>query len=387
MDKVREILRLKEQSGLGQRAIARALNVSRPVVKHYLDRLASAGIDYVAIRAMGDDALLEIVEGSDRSSPERYPVVHQKFADFTQELKRPGVTLLRLWQEYRDQHPTGYGYSQFCYHFQVWRSSCELTMHIDYKAGEKMFVDFTGNKLSIIGEQTREIREVEVFIAVLAASQLTYVEATASQRKHDWIKANQNALYYFGGVPKAIVPDCLKSAVTQPDNYEPDINPEFADFARHVQTAILPARPHHAKDKALVEGAVKIVYSWIFAALRNHLFSSLKELNLAIGEELEKYNAKPMQKLKRSRRQLFEQIEMAALAPLPGERYIIRNFKRLKAQFNYHIYLSDDKHHYSVPHRYRGPARRGCLQRFAGRDFSRQSAYRAPQKILPPQWL
>lgn len=353
MDKVREILRLKEQSDLGQRAIARALNISRPVVKHYLDRLSSAGIDYAAIRTMNDDALLEIVEGNDRSSPERYQVMYQKFAYFAKELKRTGVTLLRLWQEYRDEHPTGYGYSQFCYHFQMWRSSCELTMHLDYKAGEKAFVDFTGDKLSILDEQTRKISEVEVFVAVLAASQLTYVEATASQRKHDWIKANQNALYYFGGVPKAIVPDCLKSAVTQPDKYEPDINPEYADFARHFQTAILPARPHHPKDKPLVEGAVRIVYSWIFAALRNHLFYSLEELNVGIAKELERYNAKTMQKLKLSRRQFFEQTEMAALARLPAERYILKNFKRLKAQFNYHIYLSDDKHHYSVPHRYR----------------------------------
>jgi transposase len=354
MDKVREILRCYEQNGMRQRAIARALNVARPVVKHYLDRLSSAGIDYAAIRAMTDDALVEVVEGNDRSSPERYQVMCQKFAYFAKELKRTGVTLLRLWQEYRDEHPDGYGYSQFCYHFQMWRSTCELTMHLDHKAGDKVFVDFTGDKLSIIDRQTGESREAEVFVAVLAASQLTYVEATATQRKHDWIRANQNALYHFGGVPKAIVPDCLKSAVTHPDKYEPDINPEYADFARHFQTVILPARPNHPKDKPLVEGAVRIVYAWIFAALRNQIFYSLEELNAGIATQLEKYNAKPMQKLKLSRQQLFEQTEKAVLTPLPAERYILRSFKRLKAQLNYHIYLSNDRHNYSVPYRYRG---------------------------------
>jgi transposase len=354
MEKVREILRLKEQCDFTQRAIARTVNVSRPVVKHYLERLAAAGVDYAAIQAMNDDVLIGILEGDKESNSERYQVLHQKFAEFAKELKSPGVTLLRLWQEYREQHPQGYGYSQFCYYFQLWRSSSELTMHIDHKAGDKMFADFTGKKLHVVDRQTGELQEVEVFVAMLGASQLTYVEAVASQQKHDWLRANHNALQYFGGVPKAIVPDCLKTAVQQADKYEPEIHPEYADFARHYHTTILPTRPYHPKDKALVEGAVKIVYSWIFAAIRNRVFHHLEELNRAIFEELEKYNAKPMQKIKLSRRQLFDQIEKPVLAPLPVERYVQRSFKRLKAQFNYHIYLSEDLHYYSVPYRYRG---------------------------------
>jgi transposase len=354
MDKVREILRLKQQCALGQRAIARALNISRPVVKQYLERLESAGLDYAAIKAMDDDILLKILEGEDQSNSERYQALRGKFSEFVKELKQPGVTLLRLWQEYREQHPDGYSYSQFCYHFQLWRSSSELTMHIDHKAGDKMFVDFTGKKLQIVNKQTGELKDVEVFVAILGASQLTYVEAVATQQKHDWIRANQNAFHYFGGVPKAVVPDCLKSAVKKANKYEPDINPEYADFARHYQITILPARPNHPKDKALVEGAVKIVYAWIFAPLRKRRFHSLEELNVAISEELEKYNTKPMQKLGLSRMQLFDQIESAALLPLPPQRYVIRSFKRLKTQFNYHIYLSEDKHYYSVPYRHRG---------------------------------
>jgi transposase len=195
---------------------------------------------------------------------------------------------------------------------------------------------------------------VEVFVAVLGASQLTYVEAAATQKKEDWIRVNQNAFHYFGGVTQAVVPDCLKSAVHRSNQYEPDINPEYMDFARHYQTVILPARPNHARDKAMVEGAVRIVYAWIFASLRNCVFHNLEELNKAIRHELEKYNAKPMQKLNVSRRQLFNDIEKAALKPLPKQRYMIRRFNKLKAQFNYHIYLREDKHYYSLPYRYRG---------------------------------
>ncbi|MBN2603796.1 MAG: IS21 family transposase [Candidatus Thermoplasmatota archaeon] len=354
MDKVREIIRLNTYGKLSHRAIARALNISRPIVSDYIQKLKSAGLNYTDIKNMDDDTLLEIIRGKSASSSERYKILSQSFEHVSTELKRTGVTLERLWQEYRAHHPDGYSYSQFCYHFQVWRSTSELTMHMNHKAGDKMFVDFTGKKLFIINKQTGEQIAVEVFVAVLGASQKTYVQAVATQKKHDWINANKNALHYFGGVPHAIVPDCLKSAVANVNKYEPDINPEYADFARHYQTVILPARPYHPKDKALVEGAVKIVYSWIFAALRDRVFHSLSELNQAIREQLKHYNDNPMQKLNISREQLFHDIEKQALKPLPQEAYVIRHFKRLKVQFNYHIFLSDDKHSYSVPYRYRG---------------------------------
>jgi len=309
MEKIREIHRLKEQCQLSERAISRALNVSRPVVKDYL---AKAGLEYSEVKEFSDNELLEAIKGHHGSLSERYDVLRQKFDYFTKELKRPGVTIERLWQEYRAECPDGYSYSQFCYHFQLWRSASELTMHLDHKAGDKVFVDFTGKKLQIVDKKTGEIKDAEVFVAVLGASQLTYVEAIFSQKKADWLQANENAFHYFGGVLKAVVPDCLKSAVQTPDKYEPDINPEYADFAHHYRTAILPARPNRPKDKALVEGTVKIVYAWIFAALRNRTFFSLDELNQAIKEQLERYNSKPMQKLKISRKQLFEDTEKQA---------------------------------------------------------------------------
>lgn len=354
MRKIREMFRLHEQCGLSNRQIARALKISRPVVGQYLINFRASGLSYTTITMMSDDEVMEILQKKSKKKSERYRVLSEKFNYFAKELKRPGVTLELLWQEYKMQYPKGYSYSQFCYHFQVWCSSSSLTMHIDHKAGERMFVDYTGKKLNIYDRLTGKVREVEVLVAILGASQLTYVEATESQRRQDWIKANENALWYFGGVPQIIVPDCLKSAVTKANKYEPDINPVYADFARHYGTAIVPARPHSPKDKAMVENAVKITYSRVFAPLRNHLFYSLKELNEAIREKLEEHNNLPFQRMKTSRRELFNEIEKHLLIQLPWQRYEWKNFLSLKVQPTYHIELREDRHYYSVPWQYKG---------------------------------
>ncbi|MFO7882818.1 MAG: IS21 family transposase [Kosmotogaceae bacterium] len=354
MNKIREIIRLHDKCNLTRRAISRALNISRPVVKKYIESIDSAGLNYQAVSTMDDDTLLFKLEDLIKPTSARYAALSKNFTYYATELKRTGVTLDLLWQEYRQKYPDGYSYSQFCYHYQVWRNGSALSMHMTHKAGDKMFVDFTGKKLQIVDKHSGEIQDVEVFIAILGASQHTYVEATVSQKKHDWLKVNSNALEFFGGVPAAIVPDCLKTAITKSHKYEPDINPEYADFACYYDTTILPARPLHPKDKALVEGAVKIVYTRIFAVLRDRIFYSLRELNIAIREALKDHNTRPMQKLNMSRQQMFTQVEKEALHPLPAQKYEIKHFKSLKAQFNYHIYLSDDKHHYSLPFRYRG---------------------------------
>ncbi len=249
MDKIREIIRLKELGKLSERTISRALKVSRPVVKQYIDAIKRADLTYSEIEKMPDDTLLEILSGDKRVSSERYQTLSDQFEYFYKELKRTGVTLQLLWEEYIQKHPDGYQYSQFCWHFQKWRDSDELCMHIEHKAGDKMFVDFTGKHLSIVDPATGELKDVEVFIGVLGASQRTFVIATASQKKHDWINANQEAFQYFGGVTNAIVPDCLKTAITKADKYEPTINPEYLDFARHYQTTILPARPPVPRTK------------------------------------------------------------------------------------------------------------------------------------------
>jgi transposase len=209
-----------------------------------------------------------------------------------------------LWNEYQKKHPDCYSYSQFCYHFQVWRNASKVTMHIEHKAGDKMFVDYAGDKLAIVDRKTGKEQPAEVFVAILGASQLTYVEASFSQKSEDWIRSNERAFIYCGGVTQAIIPDNLKSGVTQSNRYEPGINIMFDDFAGHYQTVILPARVRRPQDKALVENAVNLVYQRIYAPLRNRIFYSLEELNEAIWDLLEQHNNTPFQRLKTSRREL-----------------------------------------------------------------------------------
>jgi len=354
MNKIREIIRLNEEAGLSYRKIAHALKISRPVVSQYIADFKVNGLKYTDIKDISDTELLELLEKKKKESQERYKKLSEYFEYFVQELKRTGVNRHVLWEEYRKEHPDGYSYSRFCYHFQVWKNASEVTMHIDHKAGDKAFIDFAGKKLSIIARETGEVKDVEVFVSILGASQYTYVEAVESQKKEDWIKVNENALLYFEGVPAALVPDNLKSGITKGNKYEPDINPEYADFARHYGTVILPARPNSAKDKALVENAVNLVYTRIYAPLRNKSFYSLEELNEAMRELLEKHNNTPFQRLRVSRRQLFEDIERSDLKPLPITRYEFKKFLNLKVQFNYHIELREDRHYYSVPWQYKG---------------------------------
>ena len=374
MRKIREIARLYEECGLSNRQIARALKICHPVVGQYLVNLKASRLTYQDIKAMSDDEVIKIIEKKRKRKSERYGILFQQFDYLLKELKKPGVTLELLWQEYKQRHPGGYAYSQFCYHFHVWRSLSSLTMHIEHKAGEEMFVDYTGKKLTICDESTGELREVEVLVAILAASQLTYVEATETQKKEDWVRANENALQYFGGVPQIIVPDCLRSAVTKANRYEPDI----------------------PKDKALAEGAVKITYRRVFAPLRNQFFYSLEELNQAVRDRLEEHNNMPFQRMKTSRRELFEKTEKELLKPLPPQRYELRNFRRLKVPSSYHIELREDNHYYSVPWQYKGKRVTVIYTtrtveiyhnhlRLAWHKRDRQAGYTTRKEHLPPE--
>lgn len=354
MNKIREIVRLSEECRLSGRQIAKALNISRPVVSQYVIDFKAAGLSYALIQGLGDEELLGALGKKRKDKNERYRILSEKFEYFAKEIKRVGVTTQLLWNEYKKENTEGYSYGQFCYHFQVWRNALEVTMHMEHKAGEKMFVDYTGKKMRIYDvKKPSEFCEVEIFVAILGASQLTYVEASESQKKEDWVKSNENALLYFGGVSGAIVPDCLKSAVEKANKYEPDINGQYFDFARHYGTVILPARSGSPKDKALVEGAVKIAYTRIFAPLRDRIFYSIEELNEAIWANLELHNDMNFQRLKVSRRGLFNELEKGVLKPLPAGKYEWKDFLSLKVQFNYHLEFSPDKHYYSVPWQYR----------------------------------
>lgn len=353
MNKIVEIVRLYEL-GLSKRSISRNLSISRPVVSEYLQIFRKSNMTYKDLSLMKESEVLDILDSRNLSRKERYQQLSIRFPDYAVQLKRVGVTLQILWEEYTKEVSEPYSYTQFCYHYQTWKNSKEVSMHIEHKYGDKLFVDFTGKKLKIKVPKTNEEREVEVFVSVLGASQLTYVEAVYSQKKEDFIRACENSLQYLGGVVNAIVPDCLKAAVTKSDRYEPEINPELLDFARHYDTVIFPARPYKPKDKALVENAVNIVYTRIFAPLRDQTFLSLSELNEAIQKLLDKHNNLKMQRLNHSRREDFERNEKQLLKPLPAEKYMFKKFAMSTVAVNYHVYLPEDKNYYSVPYRLKG---------------------------------
>ena len=354
VEKIREILRLCLDLKFSLRKASEALGVSKTTVGEYIAEFKRTGLSYQDIIRMSDTEVIELFEKSNKSSNPLYQELSRDFYYYEKELTRTGVTLCLLWEEYIQGNKDGFSYSRFCHHYRMWKSKQKPSMHIDHKAGDRVYVDFTGKKMQVADPVTGELTEAEIFVAILGASQLTYVEAAFSQKLEDWIRLNENALRYFGGAPRGISPDNLKSAVTKACNYEPLINETYNDLARHYDTIILPTRPGKPKDKPLVENAVSLVYQRIFARLRNMTFFSLEELNEAIWEELERHNDTFFQRRDISRRQLFEQTEKHELGPLPVERYELKHYQFTKVEFNYHIFLKEDKHYYSVPHQYTG---------------------------------
>ena len=351
MIKLKQIFLLRLQ-GTAYETIARSLGCSRNTVKKYARLAEQRGLDPAALTAMEDHELEKLFSEPAVVSQYRYQDLESLFSDMEKELKRVGVTRWILWGEYKARFPDGYAYSQFCDYFRQWEDRYAATAHFDHTPGDKAFIDFTGKKLSIADPSTGEVLEMEVFVAVLGYSGLTYVEAVASQRKEVFLKVIENALWYFGGVPKALVPDNLKSAVTKTDKYEPEINETLLDFANHYGTTVYPARSRKPRDKALVENMVNIVYSRIFAPLRDRPFFHIRELNAAIGELLEIHNNQCFQKEPISRREKFALDEAPELTTLPTDRYLVKHYRTAKVMKNCHVQL--EKHYYSVPYRYIG---------------------------------
>lgn len=350
MGTVRQILRLLARKKSMQ-AIIEMTGVSRNTLRKYQARFDRSGIGIDQLLNLSDKELHDLFLRSPEPQPNRrIQDLFTLMPRYERELKRRGVTRRLLWKEYRAAHPDGFGHTQFNRYINVWLKQAQPVMHIEHKAGDKMYIDYAGATLDIADTATGEVRSAEVFVAILGASQLIYVEAVASQGKEDFIYACRHALEYYGGAPEAIVPDNLRAAVTKSSKFEPVINSSFQDFASHYGMTVLPARAYRPRDKALVEGAVKIVYRRIFAPLRDHVFTSLTELNVAIYRELEALNASAFKDRTYSRRQLFEEIEQGALAPLPKIRYELRNELRATVMRNGHVPLSADKHYYSVPH-------------------------------------
>ena len=340
-------------AGKSKRFIADAIQVSRHTIDNYLGYLkAEIGDDLSPLLSWDEASLKRLV--SPQKDPDTQQSLELLFPDYEKELSKVGMTRLILWERYCLTTPNAINYSQFCNYFRQWQASQKVSMHLEHKAGDKLFIDFAGKKLFLTDPQTGEITWVEIFLAVLGCSQLTYCQAVYSQKKSDFLLALANSLTFFGGVPQAIVPDNLKSAVTKTHPYEPDLNESIEDFASHYQTVIYPARSRKPKDKALVERTVGILYSRVYAMLEGQVFFSLGSLNEAIFQKVNEHNIKPFQGREDSRQSRFDNLERTTLTPLPTTRYELKHFKTAKVQQNCHVILGEDKHYYSVPFRHVG---------------------------------
>ena len=349
MSKLRRLLQLYSQ-GKSKLFISQYLELSRNTVDKYTLQYRLLNLPLEEIDKLTDTDLdkLFFVQIPEDLSP-KLKVLYSFFPYMEKELKKTGVTRQLIWEEYISKYPDGIKKTQFSEHYNRWCKKVNPVMHINHKAGDKMYVDYAGKTLQIVDKESGEVQQVQFFVAILGSSQYTYAEATMSQSKEDFITSVQNALYFYGGVPAAIVPDNLKSAVTKSNKYEPTLNETFYDFAEHYTTTILPARSYKPRDKALVEGAVKILYTRVYSVLRDKTFFSLKELNVAIREALEVHNATQLSGRSYSRHDLFNDVEKQTLSALPLNRYELKQQSFATVMLNGHVYLGEDKHYYSVP--------------------------------------
>ena len=355
MEKIRQVLRCYSQ-GYGTKSISSMLTVSRNTVKKYLQVFQRSGLDYEGVLSLSDQELSELFHEKTRvkTESERMEELKSLLPEYCKRLQKKGVTRESLHREYLSSHPDGYGRTRFYILIQQHIACSRPIMHLEHKAGDKVFIDFAGDKLSIIDLDTGEIIPVEVFVAILPCSQLTYVEAVMSQKKEDLIRASENALLYYQGAPSAIIPDNLKSAVTKSSKYEAILNEDFAAFAEHYGCTVIPARAYKPRDKALVEGAVKLIYRSIYPKIQEREFYDLDSLNAAIRVALELHNNTPLTDRKYSRREQFEEIERDSLRKLNPIRFELKQRYRATVMKNGHVRLGEDAHYYSVPCGYIG---------------------------------
>ena len=348
MRHIKEMLRLKFEANLSHRKIARCLDIAVGTVSVYARRALEIGLTWPLPSEMSDNDLEQLLFPEPKANG-RHGRVMPDCAAIHQELKRKGVTKQLLWEEYKQAHgDAGYQYSQFCGYYREWLAKQKRSMRQVHRAGEKCFVDYSGATVPIVNPDTGEIHSAQIFIATLGASNCTFATASWSQQKADWIEAHAQAFTFFGGVPEVIVPDQLRSAVSKPCRYEPQINASYQHMATHYNTVIIPARPLKPKDKAKAENAVLIVQRWILAKLRHQTFFTLADLNATIRVLLDDLNRRPFKKLPGSRLSQFERLEKPALKPLPSQPYHYTEFKCARINIDYHFEF--DKHFYSVPH-------------------------------------
>jgi transposase len=352
MSKVKHVIRMLE-AGVPKKEIARRLSISKTTVKDYIKKIEEKNLSPPELLEKETPELEGMFVASVYTS-DKYLRLEGQFPYFEKELRRTGVTRQLLWHEYKQRYPDGYGYSQFCNHFSRWQKTSNASMHMEHEPGDKTFIDFAGKKLSYVDRETGEVVPVEVMITCLGYSQLIYVEGQRNQKGESFVAGSENALCFYQGATKALVPDNLKSAVTVASKYEPQINEMYREFADHYGMVVYPARSRSPQDKSLVEKAVSIVYNKIYAVLRNRVFYSLEELNQAMWDLLDQINNENFQGKPFSRRDLFEQEEKHLLSPLRHDSFEIRESVRVKVMKNSHVLLGKDKHYYSVPFRHIG---------------------------------
>lgn len=345
MRQTKEILRQKWLLGRSHRQIAAGLGVSAGVVGETLRRAKAAGLhEYAAVDALAPSTLETRLYPSAAVAARPLP----DCAWIHRERRRVGVTLELLHLEYLEQHPGGYAYTQFCEHYRGWLGQRGVTMRQVHRAGEKTFVDYSGKRPCIWDPKTGEQIEVELFVAVLGASNYTFVEATRTQRGPDWIASHTRAAAYFGGSTTVYVCDQLRSGVSVPCRYEPSVQRTYEEWAAHHGAVVIPARARHPRDKAKVETAVRVAQRWILARLRNERHFSLESLNARIAELLEDLNGRQMRVYRASRREMYERLDRPALRPLPATRFSYAEWKRATVNVDYHVDV--EGHYYSVPH-------------------------------------
>jgi transposase len=348
MRKIKDVLRLKLDAQLSHEQIAAALRISKGVVAKYVRLAAAAGLDWPALGAL-DEAELEKRLLARPPRPTGYAM--PDYGRIHQELRRKGVTLMLLWEEYQAEHADRqtYRYTQFCEHYRVFAGRLKRSMRQTHRAGEKLFIDFAGPTIPLT-----EGGRAHIFVAALGASSYTFACATPRETMADWLDATARALSFYGGVPQLIVPDNARGMIVDPDRYEPRSGDTVQDFARHYGTSVLPARPYHPQDKGKVESAVQVVERWILARLRHQSFASVAAVNLVLRPLLEQLNLRPFQKLPGNRAGAFAALDAPALLPLPAQPYELARFKTVKLHIDYHVEV--EGHRYSVPHALVGQA-------------------------------
>jgi transposase len=405
MRKIKEVLRLKYDCGLSKREIARTCQVSRSTITDYLMKAQAARLRWPEAGTLSEAQLNERLFPIKRipNSVQRPVPDCQYIYDQLRTYRKYNLTLSQLWIEYKESHPDGYQYTQFCDYYRQWRGKLDYCMRQEHRGGEKLFIDYSDG-LAIVDALNGEIITTQLFVAVWGASNYTYAEATLSQTLPEWIRSHVHALEYFKCAPRVWVPDNLKSGVSQACKYEPEINPTYAELADHYSCAVIPARPGKARDKAKAEVGVLISQRWILAVLRKRIFYSLAELNAAVRECLERLNNRPLRKAKKSRREMFETIDRPAALSLPQQPYEYAEWCKVRVDISYHFEIVADQHYYSVPYQllherldvrltattveafYKGERVAAHVRSYVKGDYSTLPEHRPPEHQAYAEW-